>query len=153
MVEIVDVNRYMGLWYEITAYPEWFEKRMTDISAHYTLKDGYVEVLNSGYRNGVRKEAKGRAVVVKNSGNKLLKVSFFRPFYGKYLIVNLADDYSWVVVSNPKHKTLWILSRTKTMDIDLYNNILVWLKENHFDVSKLKTPQVTYSNAASISTS
>lgn len=153
MVETVDLNRYMGRWYEITANPMWFEKNMTDVSALYTPKEGYVEVINSGTRNGVYKEAKGRAVVVKNSGNKLLKVSFFRPFYGKYLIVNLADDYSWVVVSNPKHKTLWILSRTKTMDLDLYNKILAWLRENNFDVSKLKKPQIDYSKAASISTS
>lgn len=138
MVEIVDLNRYMGRWYEITSYPIWFEKNMKDISAHYTMRDGYVEVLNSGYRDGVYKEAKARAYVVKNTGNKLLKVYFYWPFYGKYEIVNLADDYSWVIVSNPKRKTLWILSRTKTMDAALYQKLIKWLEENKFDISSLK---------------
>lgn len=133
----VDIQRYMGRWYEIASYPQWFEKGLTCVSARYTLKEEYVEVFNSGYKNGKLKEAHGIARVVEGSGGAKLKVSFFRPFYGKYWIVDLAEDYLWVVVSNPNRSTLWILCRTQTMDADLYQTILAKLKANGFDTSKL----------------
>lgn len=133
----VDIQRYMGRWYEIASYPQWFEKGLTGVSARYTLKEEYVEVLNSGYKKGRPKEAHGIARVVEGSGGAKLKVSFFRPFYGKYWIVDLADNYLWVVVSNPNRSTLWILCRTKTMDETLYQTILTKLEANGFDTSKL----------------
>jgi len=64
---------------------------------------------------------KGKAFVVPNTGNSKLKVQFFWSFKGNYWIIDLASDYSWAIVSDPKLKTLWILSRTKTMDAELYN--------------------------------
>lgn len=133
----VDIKRYMGRWYEIASYPKWFEKGLTGVSAFYTLKGDRVDVLNSGYKNGKLQDAHGIARVVEGSGGAKLKVSFFRPFYGKYWIVDLAEDYSWVVVSNPNRSTLWIMSRTKTMDAKLYQTILEKLKTNGFDTSKL----------------
>lgn len=136
-VPYVDLNRYMGRWYEIASYPQWFEKGLTGVSALYTLKDGCVEVFNSGYKNGELQKVRGIARVVEDSGNAKLRVSFFRPFYGKYWIINLADDYSWVVVSNPKRSTLWILCRTKTMNTTQYQTILAKLKTEGFDISKL----------------
>lgn len=136
-VSQVDVERYMGRWYEISSYPQWYEKGLTDVSAFYTLKEKYVEVINSGYKNGKLEEAHGIAHVVEGSGSAKLKVSFFRPFYGKYWIVDLAEDYSWVVVSNPNRSTLWIMCRTKIMDMALYQTILKKLEADGFDTSKL----------------
>lgn len=133
----VDLNRYMGRWYEISSYPQWYEKGLTGVSALYTLKGDYVDVLNSGYKNGKLKEAHGIARVVEGSAGAKLKVSFFRPFYGKYWIIDLAKDYSWVVVSNPNRSTLWIMCRTKTMDMALYQTILEKLETSGFDISKL----------------
>lgn len=133
----VDLRRYMGRWYEISSYPQWYEKGLTSVSAFYTIKDDYVEVVNSGYKNGILQEAHGRAVVVNGSGCSKLKVSFFRPFYGDYWIIDLDRDYSWVVVSNPNRSTLWILCREKTMNKILYQDIVGRLKNNGFDVSKL----------------
>lgn len=137
----VDLNRYMGRWYEISSYPQWFEKGMTDVSAYYTLREGYVEVVNSGNKDGERKEALGRAKVIPGYGNARLKVSFFRPFYGKYWIVDLAADYSWAVVSNPKRSALWVLSRTPAMDSTLYQLILNRLSDQGFDTSRLRLMQ------------
>lgn len=136
-VDHVDLNRYMGRWYEISSYPQWFEKGMSNVSALYTMKDGYVQVVNSGVKEGKSKEAVGVAKVVEGSGNAKLRVSFFRPFYGDYWIIDLADDYSWVMVSNPKRSALWILSRTKTMDQTLYDSLLKKLSTSGFDISKL----------------
>ena len=80
--------------------------------------------------------------MVKNSGNAKLKVQFFWPLRGDYWIIDLAEDYSYAVVSNPNRKYLWILSRTPKMDERLYQQILSRLKEKQFDLSKLqRTPQ------------
>lgn len=136
-VKYVDLNRYMGRWYEISSYPQWFSEGMTDVSALYSLKGDRVEVVNSGVKDGELKKAVGVAKVVEGSGNAKLKVSFFRPFYGDYWIVDLAQDYSWVVVSNSKRSTLWVLCREKTMDKALYDSILNNLSKREFDISKL----------------
>lgn len=133
----VDIKRYMGRWYEIASYPQWFEKELTGVSAFYTLNEDSVKVLNSGYKNGKLQEAHGIARIIEGSGCAKLKVSFFRPFYGKYWIIDLADDYSWVVVSNPNRSALWVMCRTKSMNEKLYQTILGKLKINGFDVSKL----------------
>ena len=74
----------------------------------------------------------------KNSGNAKLKVQFFWPFKAKYWIIDLADDYSYAVVSHPNKKYLWILSRTPKMNDALYNEILSRLKAKGFDLSKLQ---------------
>ncbi|MBC7695664.1 MAG: lipocalin family protein [Burkholderiales bacterium] len=82
---------------------------------------------------------KGKAFVVKDSGNAKLKVQFFWPFKAPYWIIDLADDYSYSVVSHPSKKYLWILSRTLHMDEAVYQKLLSRLKEMGFDLSKLQT--------------
>lgn len=136
-VSEVDLYRYQGRWYEIASYPQWFEKGMTNVSAFYSIKDDYVEVLNSGIKNGVRKETRGKAKVVKGTGNAKLKVTFCWPFSSQYWIVDLDPDYTWVVVSNHKRTTLWIMSRIPVMDEALYYAICRRLEENGFDVGQL----------------
>jgi apolipoprotein D and lipocalin family protein len=80
--------------------------------------------------------------VVPNSGNAKLKVQFFWPFRGDYWVIELPDDYSYAVVSNPSMKYLWILSRTKTMDPTVLDGIKQRLAGKGFDLNKLKlTPQ------------
>lgn len=143
----VDLNKYSGKWFEIAAYPQRFQKGCHCTTAEYTLSEkGYVIVENRCNRdsvNGKQSYIKGKAFVVKNSGNAKLNVQFFWPFKGKYWIIDLADDYSYAVVSHPNKKYLWILSRTPKMDEDAYIKILVRLKEKGFDLTKLKkTEQV-----------
>lgn len=143
----VDVEKYMGKWYEIASYPQRFQKGCHLTTATYTLSDkGYVIVENRCRRDSIDGEEsyiKGKAFVVKNSGNAKLKVQFFWPFKGKYWIIDLADDYSYAVVSHPNRKYLWILSRTPTMKEDVYQGILERLADKGFDLNKLqKTVQV-----------
>ena len=135
-VDSLDLNRYMGRWYEIAAYPQWFERDMTHVRATYTLEKEFVRVENSGVRRGRTKTAVGKAKVVEAPSK--LKVSFFGPFYAPYWVVGLADDYSWAVVSDPRQKTLWILSRTPRMDSALYETITERLAAQGFDLNKLK---------------
>ena len=142
-VRYVDLNKYAGKWYEIASYPQRFQKGCHCTTAEYTLSDkGYVIVenrCNRGSINGKQSYIKGKAFVEKNSGNAKLKVQFFWPFKGKYWIIDLADDYSYAVISHPNKKYLWILSRTSKMDGTIYQQILSRLKVKEFDLSKLQT--------------
>jgi apolipoprotein D and lipocalin family protein len=144
----VDLNKYSGKWYEIASFPQRFQKGCHCTTAEYTLSSkGYVIVENKcniDSIHGKQISIKGKAFVERNSGNAKLKVQFFWPFKAKYWIIDLANDYSYAVVSHPNKKYLWILSRTPQMNHDTYNQILVRLKEKGFDLSKLNiTPQKT----------
>lgn len=92
------------------------------------------------------KQATGKAFVKKNSGNAKLRVQFFWPFRGNYWIIDLADDYSWAVVSEPKKKTLWILSRTPYMDSKTYLGITDRLKAQGFDMTKIRVMDQSCNN-------
>lgn len=142
-VPFVDLKKYAGKWYEIASYPQSFQKGCHCTTAKYALSDkGYVIVenrCNRGSVSGKQSYIKGKAFVEKNSGNAKLKVQFFWPFTGKYWIIDLADDYTYAVVSHPNKKYLWILSRTPIMDASLYQQILSRLKEKGFDLTKLQT--------------
>ncbi|MCX6180758.1 MAG: lipocalin family protein [Bacteroidetes bacterium] len=138
-VSSVDLKKYAGIWYEIASFPQYFQKGCECTTAEYTPTDkGYVIVENKCKRDGKETSIKGKAFVEANSGNAKLKVQFFWPFTGKYWIIDLADDYSYAVVSHPNKKYLWILSRTKTMDEETYKNILSRLKEKGFDLTALQ---------------
>ncbi|HPS71283.1 MAG TPA: lipocalin family protein [Bacteroidales bacterium] len=145
-VPSVDLNKYAGKWHEIATIPQSFQKDCYFSTAEYTLSDkGYVIVENrciKGGKDGEKKYIKGKAFVVKNSGNAKLKVQFFWPFKGDYWIIDLAPDYSYAVVGDPSKKYLWILSRTPEMDEATYQEILKKLVTIGYDVSKLlKTNQ------------
>ncbi len=144
-VPYVDLNKYAGKWYEIASYPQRFQKGCHCTTAEYTLSEkGYVIVENRCNKDGINGRVagiKGKAFVEKNSGNAKLKVQFFWPFKGKYWIIDLADDYSYAVVSHPNMKYLWILSRTPMMDAAVYQQITARLKEKGFDLTKLHITQ------------
>jgi len=136
-VKSVDLQRYAGTWYELASYPQFFEKGCTNVKATYTAKPGYIEVYNQSIKKGKVNDIKGKAFVVDNSGNAKLKVQFFWPFKGNYWIIDLADDYSWALVSDPKRKTLWILSRTPKMEETLYESLIAKLVERGFEKDKI----------------
>lgn len=133
----VDLQRYAGTWYELASYPQFFEKGCINVKATYTPQKGYIEVFNQSIKKGKANNIKGKAFVVANSGNARLKVQFFWPFKGDYWIIDLAGDYSWAMVSNPKRTTLWILSRTPKMDNTLYNSLIAKLVEKGFEKEKI----------------
>ncbi len=142
-VPYVDLSKYAGKWYEIASYPMSFQRGCHCTTAEYTLSEkGFVIVENRCNRDSVdgrQSYIKGKAFVEKNSGNAKLKVQFFWPFRAKYWIIDLADDYSYAVVSHPNKQTLWILSRTPQMEEATYAAILSRLREKEFNTSLLKT--------------
>ncbi len=140
-VNFVDLNRYIGKWYEIARYPNSFQKSCVGSMATYSLRDdGKINVVNECYNksfSGKLHSAKGKAWVVDKETNARLKVSFFWPFAGDYWIIELGQDYEYAVIGHPRRKYLWILSRTPVMADDVYQSILTRLQEQEYDTAKL----------------
>ena len=145
VVPHVELEKYLGKWYEIAHLPAKFEEGCNETTATYTLsKDGSISVLNQSTKNGKIKQAKGKAKIVDKNSNAKLKVTFFWPFYGDYWIIKLGNNYDYSVVGTPNRKYLWILSRTPQMNDNLYSQIIEYVKSKGFEVNKLiKTLQKT----------
>ena len=138
VVPHVELEKYLGKWYEIAHLPAKFQEGCNETTATYTLsKDGSISVLNQSIKDGKMKQAKGKAKVVDKNSNAKLKVTFFWPFYGDYWIIKLGNDYEYSVVGTPNRKYLWILSRTPQMDDVLYSQIIDYVKSKGFDTNKL----------------
>ena len=140
-VPSVDLQRYMGTWFEIAAFPQKFQKGCHCSKAEYEMTDeGYVRIINSCRKDsaeGREKISKGKAFVVEGTGNAKLRVQFFWPFRGDYWIIELAEDYSHVVVGAPNRDYLWILARTPKIDETLYQDIVARCAEKGFDMTRL----------------
>lgn len=136
----VDLERYLGKWYEIARYDHRFERGCSEVEAIYTKRDdGMIGVLNRCFikEDNKTKEAHGRAKVADEETNSKLKVTFFWPFYGNYWIIELAEDYRFVVLSEPKKEYFWILSRTPVMEQADLDGILERATALGFDARKL----------------
>lgn len=120
LVDTVDVERYLGRWYEIARFQHSFEKNIVGATAEYSLMDnGKIRVVNSGFKgslDGKYKEAKAVAWVPDPSKPGALKVRFFL-FTSDYLIFGLdQDNYSWALVGSNSRDFLWFLARTHEID-------------------------------------
>lgn len=137
----VDLSRYVGTWYDIASFPQRFQRGCTATTATYTLRaDGQIDVVNrcrDQTVDGPERVSRGRARVVDRVTNARLKVSFFRPFWGDYWIVDLGDDYAWAVVGHPSRDYLWILSRTPTLDPAVYDGIVGRLAAQGYETGRL----------------
>jgi apolipoprotein D and lipocalin family protein len=141
-VPYVDVQRYLGTWYEIARIPQRFQKGCVGVTAEYKLrKDGDIDVLNTCRQetlDGQVRTAHGKAWVVDKKTNAKLKVRFFWPFTGDYWIIALDADYQWAVVGHPNRRYLWILSREPQMDEPLYGELLQLVADKGYELAGIK---------------
>ncbi|KAJ0984859.1 hypothetical protein J5N97_003215 [Dioscorea zingiberensis] len=152
VVKNLDIERYMGRWYEIASFPSFFQPRNgVNTRATYTLNnDGTVHVLNETWSDGKRDYIEGTAYKADPASDEAkLKVKFYVPPFlpifpvvGDYWVLYIDDDYQYAVIGQPSRKYLWILSRKTQIDEEVYNQLVEKAKEEGYDVSKLhKTPQ------------
>jgi len=140
-VEQVDLNKYVGLWYEIAKISNSFQDQCAyGTTAEYELlKDGSIKVINKCYdENGEPDIADGVANVVDKKTNSKLEVSFvsflgIRPFWGDYWIIGLDENYQWAVVGTPGRKYGWVLSRTPSLPDEIMQEIFSVLKEQNYN--------------------
>ena len=135
----VDLQRYLGRWFEIARYEQSFQKGCEGVTADYDLRpDGSIGVLNRCRKpSGKLSEARGRAKLVDATTNAKLKVSFFGPFYGDYWVLDHADDYSWSIVGDPSGRYLWILSRQPKPAEAAVDQLIERAKNLGYDTSML----------------
>ena len=140
-VQDFKLQKYLGTWYEIARLDHSFERGLSRVTANYSLRDdGGVKVINRGYdaQKKAWKEAEGKAYFVADEETGYLKVSFFGPFYGSYVVFALdADDYQYSLVSGPDTSYLWILARQPTLDAAIQRKLIAEARARGFDVNKL----------------
>ncbi len=140
-VEQVDLQRYLGKWYEIARLPNRFEKGLVCVTATYSLKEnGKINVLNQGRDvkdKSIVKKANGTAWIPDEAEPGQLKVSFFWPFAGKYWIIALDKNYGYSLVGDPSREYLWILSRSKTLPDSIYKELTLKAKQCGFNTTEL----------------
>jgi len=135
------LEKYLGKWYEIARLDHSFERGLTRVTADYSLRDdGGVRVLNRGYSEKEKtwKEAEGKAYFVQGTDQGYLKVSFFGPFYGSYVVFELDhENYQYSLVCGPNKSYLWILARNPEIEKDLKDILIAKATTLGFDTSKL----------------
>jgi apolipoprotein D and lipocalin family protein len=139
-VGAVDLERYIGLWYEVAKIPNRFQKQcVRGTTAEYTLrKDGSITVVNRCFKkDGKLDEAKGVAKIVDATSNARLKVSFvsflgWRPFWGDYWIIGLDEEYQWAIVGTPNRNYGWVLARSPTLEDETLESIFSVLERNGY---------------------
>ena len=144
-VDHVDLERYMGRWYEIALIPNWFEKKcVSGATADYSLmKNGMVRVVNRCMTSNGPSEVVGVAWVVDKESQSKLKVSFFplaryfKWFGGDYYILFVDENYTFAVVGSPSLKYLWLLARETTVSSNAYQTFLAVAKKNGYDTEKI----------------
>jgi len=140
-VQDFEVQRYLGQWYEVARLDHSFERGLANVTATYTLRsDGGLKVLNRGYSSatGTWKVAEGKAFFVNDPRQGHLKVSFFGPFYGSYVVFALDQtNYQYALVAGPNKSYLWLLSRTPTLEPGLQSALIAKAKALGFATEKL----------------
>jgi apolipoprotein D and lipocalin family protein len=140
-VDHFNLENYLGKWYEIARLDHSFERGLSRVTAEYSMRnDGGVRVINRGYsaEKQIWKEAKGKAYFVGNPDQGFLKVSFFGPFYGSYIVFALDHaTYQYALVSGPDKSYLWLLARTPKIAADIKEALLIQAADLGFDISQL----------------
>jgi len=136
-----ELERYLGKWYEVARLNHSFEKGLSQVTAEYSLReDGGILVLNRGFSESKNewKEAEGKAYFVNSFSEGYLKVSFFGPFYGSYVVFELdRKNYQYAFISGPSKKYLWLLSRTPSVEIKIIEKFIEMSKSHGFDTDSL----------------
>lgn len=140
-VDDFDLNRYLGIWYEIARLDHSFERGLEQVTAEYSMReDGGVRVINRGYEKEDKKwkEAEGKAYFVNGPDLGFLKVSFFGPVYGSYIVFELdKENYQHAFVAGPDKSYLWFLSRTPTVSEELKQRFIKQTNALGFDTDEL----------------
>ena len=140
-VEEFDVNRYLVKWYEIARLHHAFERGLQNVTADYSLReDGGIRVINSGYsiRNNETESVEGKAYFENEPDEGYLKVSFFGPFYGSYVIFELdKEEYQYAFITSYSKSYLWLLSRTPAVSKELVDHFINRAREQGFSTDDL----------------
>jgi len=135
-VDQVNLSKYLGIWYEIASFPSWFQKGCTNTTAEYKMEQDHVQVKNSCDVNEKRKTRLAKAFTT--DVDNILKVQFYPLIKADYVIEFVDEKYNHAIVGSNNKKYLWILSRKKTINEDVYEELIDIAKKKGYDVSRLE---------------
>ncbi len=139
-VQDFELPRYLGKWYEIARLDHSFERGLSKVTAEYSLRDdGGINVLNTGYSASEQswESAEGKAYFARDTDEGYLKVSFFGPFYGSYVIFELQENYEYAFVASYNSSYLWLLARTPTVEQAVLDEFIRQAKQHGFNTDEL----------------
>ncbi|MDD2297807.1 MAG: lipocalin family protein [Sphaerochaetaceae bacterium] len=140
-IDSLDLERYLGRWYEVARYQKGFEKNIVGTTAEYSLReDGRVQVVNSGFKktlDGSYTSVKAVAWRPDDAVPGALKVKFFGLFTSDYLVFGLDEDYQWALVGNNERDSLWFLSRTHELSEETIATMQSIATAQGYDLDKL----------------
>ncbi|OTG94471.1 hypothetical protein B9T24_11985 [Acinetobacter sp. ANC 4654] len=146
-VDKVQLDRYLGVWYEIARKPMYFENKCNrDVTATYTLNENGNVIVNNRClsKDGQLQQSIGEAFVQNAPFNTKLKVSFLPEAIrwlsvarGDYWILKIDDDYQTVLVGEPRRKYMWVLSRSAQPDQAVVNEYLEYAKSVGYNLTDL----------------
>ena len=135
----VEIDRYIGRWYEMARYEAPFQKGCDGVTADYSLRDDRkIRVINTCIKDGKTTTANGNAKIVADSQNAKLKVSFFGPFYGDYWVLDRDENYRWAIVGEPSGRYLWMLTRQAQPNAETRAFIEARVRELGYDWSLVR---------------
>lgn len=135
-----DSARYLGKWYEVARLDNSFEKGLDNVTADYSMRDdGGIKVVNRGFKAAKKEwsQSEGKAYFVEGPNTGYLKVSFFGPFYGSYVVFDLDPAYQYSMVTGNDKSYLWLLSRTPQLDPAIKKRLVDKAQALGYDTSKL----------------
>jgi len=141
-VEKVELQKFLGTWYEIARFDHSFERGLVGVTATYSLReDGKIKVLNKGYKNSLNGKlsiAEGKAKIPDANVQGKFKVAFFWFFYADYNILELdSENYQWALIGSSSDKYLWILCRIPQMDDKIYQMLIDKAKARGYQTTNL----------------
>lgn len=135
-----EIERYLGQWYEIARLDHSFERDMQQVTATYEMReDGGVRVINEGFKIDENNwgQAEGKAYFVNSENFGHLKVSFFGPFYGSYIIFELGEYYDYTFVTSSNKSYLWLLAREPVIEQELKQSFINTVTKLGYDAEAL----------------
>jgi apolipoprotein D and lipocalin family protein len=145
-VDRVELENFMGDWYVIAILPNPIEKNAVNGIESYALnKDGTIAVtykFRKGTPSGKEKIMRPKAKVYNKVTNAEWRIQLFKPFWSKYLIVYLDENYLHTAIGVPNRKFVWIMSRSPEIPRDQYARILDVLAKEGYNTDKIvRMPQ------------
>jgi apolipoprotein D and lipocalin family protein len=136
----LDLQQYLGRWYEVARLDHSFEKGMQQVTATYEMReDGGIRVLNEGFLADINSwdQAEGKAYFINSENIGHLKVSFFGPFYGSYIIFELGENYDYAFVTSSNKSYLWLLAREPVIGQELQQHFINTVTTLGYDTDAL----------------
>ncbi|MEE9451614.1 MAG: lipocalin family protein [Gammaproteobacteria bacterium] len=135
----VNLERYMGTWYEISAFPDSLQAGCRCTMARYKLSGDHIEMVNTCLKGNQDNVTISRGIAWHHRGepNSKLEAQFFKSFHSGYWILYLSPDYRHALVGTPNRKHLWILSRQPQMEAAQYNKMTDLARQQGYDIKKL----------------